>query len=228
MRKRCGAGVTSSCLCWTIFSRPKVSRRPIPAEQRTRLMECTSAGRRLLDVSKLSALEFVQTSSNIPSYRLASCSSMDSAKWIFVARLWTPHSGTTRQPSQSADVSWRISRPRASPCFRSDGEWWGNPPEHCSAQNPCGKWKSNSVETTDGSVFRARHFVGSALNPVQTFIELLDAGHFPSRVERKSRELSVQPSCATLRPKRQSEQPPHIWRGTSPGAESGIHDHSGA
>jgi phytoene dehydrogenase-like protein len=30
------------------------------------------------------------------------------------------------------------------------------------------------VETTDGAVFRARHFVASALNPHQTFLDLLD------------------------------------------------------
>ena len=62
---------------------PESQSPPIPAEQRTRLLERTSAGRRLLEVSKLSPLEF-GTSSNILSSRPASCSSMDSARWIFV------------------------------------------------------------------------------------------------------------------------------------------------
>ncbi len=39
---------------------PESQSPPIPGEQRTKLLERTSAGRRLLEVSKLSPLEFVQ------------------------------------------------------------------------------------------------------------------------------------------------------------------------
>jgi phytoene dehydrogenase-like protein len=35
------------------------------------------------------------------------------------------------------------------------------------------------VETADGELIRARHFVASALNPHQTFLDLLDAGLVP-------------------------------------------------
>jgi phytoene dehydrogenase-like protein len=46
--------------------------------------------------------------------------------------------------------------------------------------------RATGVETTDGSLFRARHFVASALNPVQTFIELLDARILPSAWREKA------------------------------------------
>src|SRR6185437_13856884 len=45
-----------------------------------------------------------------------------------------------------------------------------------------------AVETTDGTVFRARHFIASGLNPQQTFLELLA----PQTVPREWRDRARQ------------------------------------
>ena len=45
------------------------------------------------------------------------------------------------------------------------------------------------VETTQGEVFRARHFVASGLNPHQTFLELIDEDMLPHEWRDKARDF---------------------------------------
>jgi hypothetical protein len=45
------------------------------------------------------------------------------------------------------------------------------------------------VETSDGAVYRARHFVVSGLNPQQTFLELIDENLLPEEWRQKARQF---------------------------------------
>jgi hypothetical protein len=129
------------------------------------------------------------------------------------AWLWTPHSGTTRQPSQGADVYWRIRWPGASPrsaVIESGGEIRGDTiPHKIHVENG----RATGIETTDGSMFRARHFVASALNPIQTFIELIDARILPLS-RREKRRLTANSTCLrrSSRLMSTSGNHLHIWQ----------------
>ena len=59
-RRRCAAGTMSSCRSSATSWRPEAKAPPLPPDERRRLLERSAAGRRLLEVSALSPLEFVQ------------------------------------------------------------------------------------------------------------------------------------------------------------------------
>jgi phytoene dehydrogenase-like protein len=46
--------------------------------------------------------------------------------------------------------------------------------------------RATAVETADGAIFRARHFIASSLNPVQTFLELIDERILPCEWRAKA------------------------------------------
>ena len=58
--------------------------------------------------------------------------------------------------------------------------------------------KAIGVETTDGEIFRARHFVASGLNPQQTFLELMDEAFVPKEWREKAKDFQynlIAPLC---------------------------------
>jgi phytoene dehydrogenase-like protein len=51
------------------------------------------------------------------------------------------------------------------------------------------KGKAVGVETTEGEIFRARHFVASGLNPQQTFLEIIDKAFVPGEWRAKAKDF---------------------------------------
>ena len=47
------------------------------------------------------------------------------------------------------------------------------------------------VEIEDGSVFKARKFIASGLNPQQTFLELIDGGSIAARMAREGAGVQI-------------------------------------
>ena len=66
--RRCAAGSTSSCRSCR-HSGAEAKSPPLPPDERRRLLERSAAGRRLLEVSALSPLEFVQQEFEHPTVR---------------------------------------------------------------------------------------------------------------------------------------------------------------
>ena len=165
---------------------PECQSPPIPAEQRTQLLECTSAGRRLLDVSKLSPLEFVHNEFEHPVIQAGLLFFNGLREVDLRAPGFGHHIPALLASRHKAQMCLGGSARLAQALVSAVKETGGDIRLNTVPQNPCGGWKSDMRETTDGSVFRARHFVTSALNPVQTFIELLDADILPSEWRDKA------------------------------------------
>ena len=60
------------------------------------------------------------------------------------------------------------------------------------------------VETADGELIRARHFVASSLNPHQTFLDLLDEALVPREIRDRVERLPIQSAGAAVRAASQS------------------------
>src|SRR5207253_4319016 len=50
--------------------------------------------------------------------------------------------------------------------------------------------KATGIETSQGEVIRARHFVASALNPHQTFLDLIDEKYLPKEWKEKAENFT--------------------------------------
>ena len=166
---------------------PESQSPPIPAEQRTKLLERTSAGRRLLEVSKLSPLEFVQQEFEHPVVQAGLLFFNGLREVDLRARGFGHHIPALLASRHKAQMciggSAGLARALVSAVMDSGGEIrLDTTPRKIHVEDG----RATGVETTDGSLFRARHFVASALNPVQTFIELLDARILPSAWREKA------------------------------------------
>ncbi len=166
---------------------PESQSPPIPAEQRTRLLERTSAGRRLLDVSKLSPLEFVQNEFEHPVIQ-AGLLFFNGLREVDLRAPGFGHHipalfASRHKAQMCIGGSAGLARALVSAVTETGGEIRLNADPH---KIHVEDGRATGVETTDGSLFRARHFVASALNPVQTFIELLDAKVLPSDWREKA------------------------------------------
>ena len=179
-RERYGAGVTSSCLCWTISSRPKVSPLLFLLSSVPAFWSAPSAGRRLLAVSRMSPLEFVRNEFEHPVVQAGLLFFNGLREVDLRAPGFGHHIPALLASRHKAQMciggSAGLARALVSAVIESGGEIRVDTiPHKIHVENG----RATGIETTDGSMFRARHFVASALNPIQTFIELLDARILP-------------------------------------------------
>ena len=141
------------------------------------MLEQTVEGRRLLEVSRLSPLEFVESEFENPVIQ---------AGLLFFNGL---REVDLRAPGFGHHIPALLaSRHKAQMCIGGSAELAkalgaaidANRRRHPSQYVPKRIVIENNravgVETTDGSYFRARHFVASGLNPMQTFVELIEEG----------------------------------------------------
>ena len=194
------AGTTSSCRSCRTSWRRKAARRRCRPPSGARLLERSAAGRRLLEVSALSPLEFVQ-----PGVRASDRPGRPAVLQRAArgrpagARLRPSHRGAAGEPRQGADVARRLGGARA--CARGGGarERRRDPPDdraeaHRGGARPRGRRRDRAKARSIG----ARHFVASSLNPHQTFLDLLDADLCRARSATGSRRFSTTcwPRCS--------------------------------
>ena len=166
----------------------------------------SAAGRRLLEVSALSPLEFVHQEFEHPTVK-AGLLFFNGLREVDlrVRRLRPSHRGAAREPRQSTDVARRHRRrlharskrrcARAAARYRLMTE-----PARIVVENG----RAVGVETAKATLIRARHFVASSLNPTQTFVDLLDEALVPRDDARAGRTLPVQSARAVVRAASQS------------------------
>jgi phytoene dehydrogenase-like protein len=166
---------------------PESRTPPLPPEQRIGRLQRTAEGRRLLDVSRLSPLEFVESEFESPVVR---------AGLLFFNGL---REVDLRAPGFGHHIPALLaSRHKAQMCVGGSAslakalvaavELGGGAVElNTTPRRICVKnGKAVGVETSDGRFFGARHFLISSLNPLQTFLELLDPACVPADWREKA------------------------------------------
>ena len=153
---------------------------PLPADRRRALLSSFPEGRRLLEVSELSPLEFVLREFEDPVIQAGLLFFNGLREVDLRVRGFGHHiAALLASPSKAQmAVGGSLALARALQAAAVDAGGTirtGTTPKRILVENG----RAVGVETTDGTIFRARHFVASSLNPQQTFLELMDDEHVP-------------------------------------------------
>ena len=166
---------------------PESMAPPLPVDERTRLLERTVEGRRLLEVSKLSPLEFVESEFENPVIR-AGLLFFNGLREVDLRAPGFGHHipallASRHKAQMCVGGSAELAKALGAAIEQTGGDIRLNTvPKRILIENN----RAVGVETTDGSYFRARHFVASGLNPIQTFVELIEEGFLPAEWREKA------------------------------------------
>ena len=167
---------------------PESRSPPIPPERRSSLLRSSAEGRLLLEVSALSPLEFVEREFEHPLIRAALLFFNGLREVDLRCRGFGHHVAALLASPGKAQMclggSAALARALVSAVTDSGGEiQMQKTPRRILIE----RGKAVGVETADGAIYRARHFVASGLNPQQTFLELLDEVWVPEDWRAKAR-----------------------------------------
>jgi len=154
---------------------------PLPPDGRRRLLERSAAGRRLLEVSELSPLEFVQQEFEHPTVRAGLLFFNGLREVDLRVRGFGHHIAALLASPAKAQISRggtaALARALEAAVRESGGEFRVmTEPRRIVVENG----RAVGVETAEGDFIRARQFVASSLNPHQTFLNLLDPALVPT------------------------------------------------
>lgn len=161
---------------------------PLPAAERRALLQKSVAGRRLLEVSALSPLEFVHQEFENPAVKAGLLFFNGLREVDLRAKGFGHHIAALLASPAKAQMSRggtaALARALENAVRESGGEVrLLTEPATIVVENG----KAVGVETREGEILRAKSFVASALNPQQTFLDLLDE----TLVPRDLRDLAA-------------------------------------
>ena len=153
---------------------PEASAPPLPPARRRALLGRTAEGRRLLEVSAQSPLEFVQREFEHPVIRAGLLFFNGLREVDLRVRGFGHHIPALLANPAKAQMAIGGARALARALEAAVREAGGTirtgvVPQAILVEHG----RAVGVLTTDGDVIRARHFVASSLNPQQTFLELM-------------------------------------------------------
>jgi phytoene dehydrogenase-like protein len=164
---------------------PENRSPPLPPAERWELLTRTAAGRRLLDVSASSPLEFVQREFEDPTV-MAGLLFFNGLREVDLRVRGFGHhiaaliaSPAKAQMSRGGSAALARALEAAMRASGGDIRLMTEP-----ARIVVEGGRAIGIETSEGEMILARHLVASSLNPHQTFLELLE----PSAVPRAIRE----------------------------------------
>ncbi len=166
---------------------PEHRSPPLPPDERRRLLERTPAGRRLLEVSALSPLEFVQREFTHPTV-MAGLLFFNGLREVDMRVRGFGHhiAALIASPAKaqlSRGGSAALARALESAVRASGGHIrLVTEPARIIVEGG----RAIGIETRDGEMIRARHLVASSLNPHQTFLELLDPSAVPAAMRERA------------------------------------------
>jgi phytoene dehydrogenase-like protein len=159
---------------------------PLPPDERRRLLEGSAAGRRLLEVSALSPLEFVEREFEHPTIK---------AGLLFFNGL---REVDLRLPGFGHHIAALLASPAKAQMSRGGSAALARALEAASRESGgdirlmtepkrivIEGGRAVGVETQDGELIHARQFVASSLNPHQTFLDLLDDAQVPRKLRER-------------------------------------------
>jgi phytoene dehydrogenase-like protein len=163
---------------------------PLPPQERTALLQRSAAGRRLLEVSALSPLEFVRQEFESPVIQAGLLFFNGLREVDLRVRGFGHHIAALLASPAKAQMSLggtaALSRALESAVREAGGKIrLLTEPRKILVEGE----KAVGIETLEGEVIRARHFVASALNPHQTFLDLLDEAVLPRAFREKARQF---------------------------------------
>jgi phytoene dehydrogenase-like protein len=166
---------------------PEHRSPPLPPDERRRLLERSPAGRRLLEVSALSPLEFVQREFEDPTV-MAGLLFFNGLREVDMRVRGFGHhiAALIASPAKaqlSRGGSAALARALESVVRASGGDirLLTEP-----ARIVVEAGRAIGIETREGEMIRARHLVASSLNPHQTFLELLDPSALPAEMRERA------------------------------------------
>ncbi|MBX3519121.1 MAG: NAD(P)/FAD-dependent oxidoreductase [Xanthobacteraceae bacterium] len=156
---------------------------PLPKHERRALLEKSAAGRRLLEVSALSPLEFVHQEFEHPAVKAGLLFFNGLREVDLRVKGFGHHIAALLASPAKAQMSRggtaALARALENAVRESGGEIrLLTEPARIVIENG----KAVGVETREGEVLRANSFVASALNPQQTFLDLLDEALVPREI----------------------------------------------
>lgn len=163
---------------------------PLPAERRRELLGRNPLGRRLLDVSASSPLEFVEREFEHPVIRAGLLFFNGLREVDLRCRGFGHHIPALIAHPGKAQMclggAAALARALVSAVHASGGEIrLQTVPQRILVENG----RAVGIETAGGEILRARHFVASGLNPQQTFLDLLDESVIPRDWRGKARQF---------------------------------------
>jgi phytoene dehydrogenase-like protein len=169
---------------------PESRSPPIPPERRRAILGRSVEGRRLLAASALSPLEFVEREFENPVIKAGLLFFNGLREVDLRCRGFGHHIAALLASSGKAQMcrggSAALSRALVDAVNESGGEVLpGVTPKRIVVEGD----RAVGVETADGSIFRARQFVASGLNPRQTFLDLIDEELLPNEWREKARRF---------------------------------------
>jgi phytoene dehydrogenase-like protein len=166
---------------------PESRSPPLPGETRRALLERSAAGRRLMEVSALSPLEFVEQEFEHPTVKAGLLFFNGLREVDLRTRGFGHHIGALLASPAKAQMSRggtaALARALEASVRESGGEIrLMTEPVRIIVENG----RAVGVETADGELVRARRLVASSLNPTQTFVDLLDEALVPREIRDRA------------------------------------------
>jgi phytoene dehydrogenase-like protein len=169
---------------------PESQSPPLPPQQRIDLLGKSAEGRLLLEVSALSPLEFVLREFEHPVVQAGLLFFNGLREVDMRCRGFGRHIPALLASPGKAQMciggSAALSRALFSAVTESSGEiQLQTTPRRILVKNG----RASGVETSDGLIYEARHFVASGLNPQQTFLDLIEEDLLPRKWRDKALEF---------------------------------------
>jgi phytoene dehydrogenase-like protein len=167
---------------------PEGRSPPLPPAERRALLARTSAGRRLIEVSALSPLQFVEREFEHPTIK-AGLLFFNGLREVDLRLPGFGHhiAALLASPSKaqmSRGGSAALARALEAAVREAGGEIrLMTEPRRILIESG----RAVGVETAAGELIRARQFVASSLNPQQTFLDLVDAAFVPREIAEHAR-----------------------------------------
>ena len=169
---------------------PESQLPPLPPQQRIDTLGKSAEGRLLLEVSALSPLEFILREFEHPVAQAGLLFFNGLREVDMRCRGFGHHIPALLASPGKAQMciggSAALARALVSAVTESGGEiQLQTTPRRILVKNG----RASGVETSDGVIYEARHFVASGLNPQQTFLELIEEDLLPQEWRDKAREF---------------------------------------
>ena len=174
----------------TKIIRPEATSPPLPPDERRAILSRSAAGRRLLEVSALSPLEFVQSEFENPTIQAGLLFFNGLREVDLRVRGFGHHIAALLAQPSKAQMPLGGSASLARALEGAVGEAGGairtmTTPRRIVVENN----RAIGVETAAGEFIRASRGVVSSLNPHQTFLELLEENHLPIEIRDRVRRF---------------------------------------
>jgi len=169
---------------------PEAQSPPLPPDRRHALLSRTAAGRRLLEVSALSPLEFVQREFQHDVIR-AGLLFFNGLREVDLRLPGFGHSipallASRHKAQMCVGGSAQLAAALAADIREHGGEIrTGISPQSILVRGG----RAVGVQLTSGERIAARRLIASSLNPQQTFLELIAADALPSSVRKQAEEF---------------------------------------